>query len=196
LIEDAVPAEHAVDVGFDELFEKKEVALSLVFGESDERGKGARNSYDAENFWAGPRLELALVAEQESEAESLVEDSRERVRRIEGYGGEERVDLLLEKLDGELAVGLAEVLPAEDRDAGALEFGDEAVVPAGGLVVVELVEAIADALHSLMLGESPSVKVMGKVEAVFEALQDAGNADLDELIEVAGGDGEKFDSLE
>jgi hypothetical protein len=50
---------------------------------------------------------------------------------IEGYGGEERVDLLLEELDGELAVGLAELLPAEDGDAGALEFGDEAVVPAG-----------------------------------------------------------------
>jgi hypothetical protein len=58
------------------------------------------------------------------------------------------------------------------------------------------VEAIADALHTLMLGESASVEVMGEVEAFLEALQDAGDADLDELIKVAGSDGEKFNALE
>jgi hypothetical protein len=37
---------------------------------------------------------------------------------------------------------------------------------------------------------------MGKAEAFFEALQDTGDADFDELVEVAGGDGEKLDALE
>jgi hypothetical protein len=86
-IEDAVAAEHGVDVGFDELFEKQEVALAFVFGESDERGKGARDGDDAEDLGAGAGLEFAFVAEQESEAESLVEDARERGGRDRGLRG-------------------------------------------------------------------------------------------------------------
>ncbi len=42
----------------------------------------------------------------------------------------------------------------------------------------------------------PASSVLGQAEAFFEALQDAGDADLDELIEVAGGDGEELDALE
>ena len=38
--------------------------------------------------------------------------------------------------------------------------------------------------------------MLRKAEAFFEALQDAGDADLDELVEVAGGDGEELDALE
>ncbi len=37
---------------------------------------------------------------------------------------------------------------------------------------------------------------MGKVETFFHALEDTGDANLDELIEVAGGDSEEFDALE
>ena len=42
----------------------------------------------------------------------------------------------------------------------------------------------------------PGVKMLGQAEAFLEALQDSGDADLDELVEVAGGDGEEFDALE
>jgi len=68
------------------------------------------------------------------------------VRGVEGYGSEEGVDLLLEEFDRELAIGLAELFPTEDRDAGTLELGDEAIVPAGGLIVVIEVEVIANTL--------------------------------------------------
>ncbi len=37
-VEDAVAAEHRVDVGFDEFFEEQEVALAFALGESNERG--------------------------------------------------------------------------------------------------------------------------------------------------------------
>jgi len=195
-VEDAVAPEHRIDVCFDELFEEQKVALAFAFWQGNEGGKGARDGDDAKDFGAGAGLEFAFVAQQEREAEGLVEDARKGVRGVQGYGSEEGVDLLLEEFDGELAVGFAELLPAEERDAGAFEFGDEAIVPAGGLSVVELVEAVADALHALMLGESASVEVMREVEAFFEALQDTGDADLDELVEVAGGDGEKLDAFE
>jgi hypothetical protein len=196
VIEDAVAAEHRIDVSFDELLEEQEVALAGALGEGDERGKGAGNRDDAENSWAVARLEFALVAQQESEAESLVENAGKWVRGVERYGGEERVDLLLEELDGELAIGFAELLPFQHGDAGALEFGYKTVVPAGALIVGEVMEAVAEAVHALILREASGVDVLGKAEAFFELLEDTGDTDLDELVEVAGGDGEELYSLE
>ena len=125
------------------------------------RGKGAGNGDDAEDLGAGAGLELAFVAQQESEAEGLVEDAGEGVRGVEGDGGEERVDLLLEELDGELAVGLAELLPAEDADAGALELGDEAVVPAGALIVDEWWRRSRRRSRRSLLGEAAGVERVG-----------------------------------
>jgi hypothetical protein len=136
------------------------------------------------------------VAEQESEAESLVENARKGMRRVEGYRGEERIDLLLEKFDGEFAVGLAELLPLQHADASALEFGDEAVIPAGTLILVELMEALTDMLQALFLSKSTWIEGLGQTKALFKLLEDAGDADLNELVEVAGGDGEELYALE
>jgi len=49
-------------VGFDELFEEKEVALAFALGEGDKRRKGARDGDDAEDFWACAGLEFSFVA--------------------------------------------------------------------------------------------------------------------------------------
>ncbi len=75
-------------------------------------GQGARNGDDAEDLGAAAGLELALVAQQQREAEGLVEHARKGMRGVERDRSEERVDLLLEELDGELAIGFAELLPA------------------------------------------------------------------------------------
>ena len=104
-VEDAVAAEHRVDVRFDELFEEEEVALTLVLGKRDERGEGARDGDDAEDPGAGAGLEFALVAQQQREAKRFVEHARKGMRGVEGDRGEERVYLLLKEFDGELAVG-------------------------------------------------------------------------------------------
>jgi hypothetical protein len=135
------------------------------------------------------------VTEQKGEAEGLVEHSREGMRGIERDGSEERVDLLLEELDCVFTVRLAEVLPANEANACALEFGEEAVVPAGVLVKGELVKVVAETVDTFVLGEAGVIDVLGVAEAFFNALQDAGYANLDELIEVAGGDGEEFYAL-
>jgi hypothetical protein len=58
------------------------------------------------------------------------------------------------------------------------------------------VEAITDVFHALLLGESTGIKGMGQAKALFKLLEDAGNADLNELVEVACGDGEELNSLE
>ena len=75
------------------------------------------------------------------------------------------------------------------------ELGDEAVVPARGLIVGELVETIAEAIQALVLGEASGVHMLRQAEAFFEPLQNACDTDLDELIEIAGGDGEELYTL-
>ena len=54
----------------------------------------------------------------------------------------------------------------------------------------------AEAIEALLRGEAALVGGMGLADAVLDALQDAGDADLDELVEIAGGDGEELDALE
>ena len=118
------------------------------------------------------------------------------MRGVERDGRQERIDLLLEKLDGELAFRFAKLLPANDRDACALEFGDQAAIPADGLIECELMQTLAEAVHTLLLTEAAGVERMGQAMAFFQALEDAGDANLYELVKVAGGNGEELDALD
>jgi hypothetical protein len=61
------------------------------------------------------------------------------------------------------------------------------------LPVDEEVHVLGDGGKGLLEGDAVGAKVG---VAVFDALQDAGDADLDELVEIAGGDGEELDPLE
>jgi hypothetical protein len=136
------------------------------------------------------------VAEDERQAEGFVEDAGKGVGGVKSDGGEEWVYLLLKEFDGELAIGFTELFPGEHGDASKLEFGDEAVVPAGTLIVGEQVELGAEAVHALILRQSTCIYVRGEADSFLELLQDTGNSNLNELVEVTGGDGEKLDALE
>jgi hypothetical protein len=56
-------------------------------------------------------------------------------------------------------------------------------------------EAVAEALYAVVLGEAGIIDLLREADAFFELLQNAGDADFYELIEVAGGDGEELDAL-
>ena len=127
--------------------------------------------------------------------ERLVENSRERMRGVNGNGGEERVDLLLEVLGGEVALALVEVLPAEDADAGFFERRNEALAPGAVLIESEGMEHVAEADESLVGGKAAFVGFLWRADGFFHCLQGAGDADFYELVEVAGGDGEELDAL-
>jgi hypothetical protein len=194
--ENLVAAEHGLDVGFDEVVEEEKVVLAVPFGKGDKTRQGSWDGDDAENLWGVAGLGSTLVAEEQCQAEGLVEDAWEGVGWVDGNGGQERVDLFMEELGGVGAVGREHLLPVDEADVGLGEGGDEALIPAGGLVEGELVHAVAEAIDALLGGEAPFVGNLWEAFAVFELLEDAGDADLDELIEVAGGDGEELDALE
>ena len=62
----------------------------------------------------------------------------------------------------------------------------------GRLIANEGVDILAEVVEGLLRGEAVEPRLF---VAIFNALQDAGDADFDELIEVAGGDGEDLDAL-
>jgi hypothetical protein len=136
------------------------------------------------------------VAHEEGEADGFVEDAREGMRGVESDGGEEGIDLVVEVLGGEGTVGGAELFPLEDADAGGGKLGDEVVVPAGGLFAGKVMEPVAEFVEASGGSEAAFVGLLGKAEGFFELLEDAGDADFDELVEVAGGNGEELDALE
>ena len=63
------------------------------------------------------------------------------------------------------------------------------IVPAGVLLAGELMEAVAKTVDALVLGEAGLVERLGEAFVFLLFLEDAGDADFYEFVEVAGGDG-------
>jgi hypothetical protein len=102
----------------------------------------------------------------------------------------------VEELAGKVAVCFADVLPAHNADASTLELRDEAFFPAGGLIIGELVETVAEAIQALVLSETAFVDLLRQAQALFESLQDTRDTDFNEFIEIAGRNGQELDALE
>ena len=101
-----------LDVRFDQLVRRMKSRLALALGQRDERGSARGMVTTPRILGLVPDLSLRLWRSSKREAERLVQHARERMRGVDGDGSEQRVDLLLKEFDGELAIGLAELLPA------------------------------------------------------------------------------------
>ena len=135
--EDLVAAIHAGEVLGDEVLEQQVVIGAVVGRQADEARQGAGNGDDAEDLRAGA---AALGAEQQRQTERFVEDARERMRGVDGDGGQEGIDFALEVVFGEGAGGVVELVPVEEADALLAEFGEQVLVPALVLVCDEGVD--------------------------------------------------------
>ncbi len=78
-----VAAIHAAEVLRDEVLEQDVVVDALVRGQADETRQCARDGDDAEHLRTRAP---ALSREQQRQAESLVEDARKGMCRIDGDG--------------------------------------------------------------------------------------------------------------
>ena len=90
----------------------------------------------------------ALGAEQQGQAERLIEHTRERVGGVQGDRCEQRINLLLKEAAGKVALRGAEVLPAQDLDVLFSEGGFDKIVPARRLNLREAVELLAEAVQT------------------------------------------------
>ena len=161
----------------------------LAVGERDEPREQRRHLHAREPAHAGHR-----VAHHRREVERQVRDVRERVRGVDRQRGQHREDALVELLLEEREVrGVQRLDRAHDPDPLLLErrheLGGEDVGRAGR----QLLRALPDPLE--LLGGRPAV---GRTldHAGLDLLLQAGDPDLEELVEVVREDRDELQPLQ
>ena len=122
-----VAAVHAGEMLRDQVLEEQVVAVAIVCGQADKAGQGAGHGNHAQHLRAGA---AALGAEQQRQAERLVEHARKGMRGIDGDGREQRIDLALKVAVGKVAGVLAELFPLKQANALLAQLREELLVPA------------------------------------------------------------------
>jgi len=115
------------------------------------------------------------------------------MRRVHRYGSEQRIELAGAVVVHERQPRLIQLVDAEDTNALLGQFRPQTLVPAGILFFDKIASRVFDELP--LLQHSEPVGSSGVV-AVFELLQQAAYPDLEELVQIAGRDGEKLHSFE
>ncbi len=98
----------------DQVLQQQVVVVAVVGGQADKAGQGARHRDHAQHLRAGA---AALGAEQQRQAERLVEHARKGMRGIDGDGRQQRIDLALEVAVGKVAGILAQLVPLKQPNA-------------------------------------------------------------------------------
>ncbi len=177
--------EEAVEVGRDDLLERHE---PLAVGEHHEPRQRGRHLHPGEAPLLGEP-----VAHGDREVERQVGDVGEGVAGVDGQRREHREDAVLELLDQHLAVVLVEVVPARQHHAVVGQAGhdlaEEHLLEAGR----QLGDPVAD--REQLLGRRATVGG-GAGEPRRDLVLEAGDADLEELVEVLAEDGAELGPLE
>src|SRR3989441_1810423 len=129
----------------------------------------------------------------DGEVEALVEHARKRVRRVEADRREHRQELAEEKLADPLALRRVPLLAPRENDAFAGERRQHGVVEQLVLGGDERVRLAAHRLEHLRGGARVRTR-LGKPE--LDAFLQPGDADLEDLVEVGGDDGDEPQPLE
>ena len=125
--ENLVAAVHAGQVLGDEVLEEQVVVFAFLGGQADKAGQGAGHGDHAKHLGAGA---AALGAEQQRQAEGLVENAGKGMGGVDGDGGQERIDLALEVVFGKGAGVGTEFVPVQQANALLAQLGEKMLVPA------------------------------------------------------------------
>ena len=143
-------------------------------------GQHARRLHDGQ---ARAAAEGVAAVQLHGEVECLAGDARERMGRVQGDGGEQRLDLAHEDLIGPVAQGIVPL--GREEDLHALGFQGRQDVAAQHLVLAFDQLARADGQR----GNAGACRGRQRGVASGDFLQ-LGHADLEQLVEVAGDDGD------
>jgi hypothetical protein len=117
------------------------------------------------------------------------------MRWVQRHRRQQRVHLLMEETAGKGAVGLAQLLPAHNADSGRAQLRRQPLFQQAAWSRANWCSQ-AQTVHALFRRQPALVGALRQAEPLFQTLQHAGHADLEELIQVAGGDGEKLYALQ
>ena len=174
----------------DDLAEKNKVLPGVLAREPDDGRQDARGLDDgemAEVFAVGFHLQL------DDDVERFIEQLRKGMHRINGQGRQDGphfgpIVILqpFEILGGELG-GI------EEAESVALEFRRQLFPPTAVLVVDHAADAFLDGAQSL--GGSQAVDVPAD-DTALDLLFEAGDAHLEELVEIGAGDAEELEAFQ
>ena len=174
--------EQGVEIGLDDLVDQHEARRLHL----EEAGQDLGHLHAGEAPFAGLR-----VAQADRDRQAQRRDVRERVAGVDGERREDRVDLVEEALSQRLVV-LRDRGVLEELDAFGSQRPPDIDVDRG--VVGDELEDPRASRRELLLGR-PAVGRTGDA-AGLELLTQAGDADLEELVEVAREDRQELDPLE
>ena len=169
--------EELVEVGGDDLLEGHE---ALAVGHHHEAGQQRRHLHPGEAALAG-----VGVAHDDGQVERQVGDVRERVAGVDGERREHREDALLEHLVEVLAVVVVELVPAREHDAGLGQRGHDLVEEDPLLARASSASTRSRMLEQL-LGRACGRRACAASMPGGDLVLEAGDPDLEELVEVAG----------
>ena len=149
-------------------------------------GQHARRLHDGQ---ARAAAEGVAAVQLHGEVECLAGDARERMGRVQGDGGEQRLDLAHEDLVGPVAQGVVPLGGKEDLHA--LGFQRRQDVAAQHLVLA--LDQLAGA--NGQRGDAGACRGRQRGVASGDFLQ-LGHADLEQLVEIAGDDGDVAQPLQ
>ena len=156
----------------------------------DRARQDARRLHDRD---ARAAAECIAALQLDDEVEALVEDARERMRRVEPERRQDRQHLALEIVVHPGALRVVPGAPPQEADAGSRELRQQRVV--------QQVELLRDELPRLARHDRE--RLLGRHalgsrlrDAELDLLLDARDADLEELVEIRGDDREEPQPLE
>ena len=186
--EDLQAGEELGELRGDEVLERQEGRRRVGGGHRDEPGHVVRHLDPRE-----VRRAVGRVADHHRQVQRQPADVGERVGRVHRQGGEHREDLVAEVLLEPPGVLVGQLVPVHDPDAVVLQPRGDVLEEALRLPLHQVLRAAGDQLDLLADGQ-PVGGADGQAGAL-PALE-AGDADHEELIEVAGEDREELDPLQ
>ena len=170
--------------------QEHEVAAAELVGQPDEARQGTRRLHHGEPAVAA---ESVLAFDHDGEIQALVEYFREGARRIERQRAQHRLDLAAEIVGQPRGLRVGPHLGRHEHDAVLREFRHEHIVQQLVLLIDQ-----AHARVRIAFSCSRDRQSVGSAlhRAGFQQLLEAGDADLEELVEIGAGDAEESHPLE
>jgi len=155
-------------------------------GQAQNTGQDAR---DGNNTEGG----MAVLLQQDADAQRLVEDARKGMGRVDDDGCQDRFQLATPVAADKSQVLALQIGDIEQMDTLPRQGRQQLLVPAAVLGRYQLVGRARDGAELLVWGQAVGA---GTDNAAFLDLQQTGDADLEELVKDAGDDAEKTHALE
>ena len=185
--------EQFVDEGRQQRAEEHEVvagvAVAVGIGQADDPRQRARRAHDRHVALAA---EGVAALQQHHHVQRLVEDLRERVRRVQRQRRQHRHDLVAEMLAQPRGLLGRPLLALQQADALVPQRGADFLVEAAVLRVDQRRGAVVDAVQQ----GGRRQPVGGGRQAEFDGVADRTAADLEELVEVGAADAQKAQPLQ